>query len=117
MWRGQEDFALVSSLYNFEMKFITIEGDDDENPVVTNIEPNEEIVKQSEIPDGKVSDLIMLHRKNVHYDLIVPKSSIIAKEGCLDYQRIKNSEAERQKHHVVESCGYYPHVEITDKLR
>ena len=98
MWRGQEDFVLVSSLYNFKMKIITIEGDDDENPVVTNIEPNEEIVKESEIPDGKVSDLIMLHRKNVHYDLIVPKSSEIAKEGGLDYQRMKNSEAEKKKH-------------------
>ena len=40
----------------------------------------------------KISEMVLYHVENVHYDLIVPKDSIIAKEGGLDFHRKHNVE-------------------------
>ena len=74
---------------------ITITGEEDENPVVNIFEPNPELSESSELSAGQVPDMIVLHLKDSHYDLIVPKNSKLAIEGGLDYQR--EVEAKRNK--------------------
>ena len=41
MWRGQEDFIAVCSIYQINIKMITITGEN-KNPVVNIVEPNPE---------------------------------------------------------------------------
>ena len=57
-------------------------------------------IENDDFPPGKIPELVLYHEKDVHYDLIVPKDSTIAKEGGLDFQRKHNEEVlcEKQKH-------------------
>ena len=101
MWRGQEDFIAVCSIYQINIKMITITGEDDENPVVNIFEPNPELSDASEFSVGQVPDMTVLHLKDSHYDLIVPRNSKLAIEGGLDYQReveMKRNKQEKMDH-------------------
>ena len=85
MWRGHEDFSVVASAYQFNIKIITISGENDKKPRVNIIEPNPDIA--GVVPSGTVPDMVILHEENSHYNLIIPKSHTLALEGGLDYQR------------------------------
>ena len=87
MWRGQEDFAVVSNIYQFNIKIITIQSDDDDMPSVTTIEPNQKFQNCSEVPAGKIPEMTVLHHFDSHYSLIVPDKCWLAMNGGLDYQR------------------------------
>ena len=87
MWRGQEDFAVVSNIYQFNIKIITIQSDDDDMPSVTTIEPNQKFQNCSEVPAGKIPEMTVLHHFDTHYSLIVPDKCWLAMNGGLDYQR------------------------------
>ena len=41
---------------------------------------------------GKIQDMTLLHTKDTHFDLIVPKGCYLVEEGGLDYQREANRE-------------------------
>ena len=87
MWRGHEDFSAVCSTYQLKIKIITIKSENDKNPTVNTIEPNPVLAGFSEFPTGLIPEMLLLHEENSHYNLIIPKSSMLAKEGGLDYQR------------------------------
>jgi hypothetical protein len=72
MWRGHEDFSVVSNTYQFRIKIITVRGRQDENPSIEIIEPDPNFVRCSELPAGKVPEMIVLNEHNSHYDLIIP---------------------------------------------
>ena len=95
MWRGEEDFTVLCSLYKFGIKLITV--DDGNEPTVTLIKPNPVLERFSDFPAGQVPDMIVLHQKNSHYDLIVPKDSQLAIEGGFDYLRGKNKAKEEEE--------------------
>ena len=76
MWRGEEDFTVLCSLYKFKIKIITLDGECE--PSVSYIEPNPVLVRFSDFPEGKVPEMVILHQKDVHYDLIVPEDSVLA---------------------------------------
>ena len=92
MWRGHEDFAVISNTYQLSIKIITIQSVDDEIPSITVIEPNPEFANCSVIPVGKLPDMTVLHHFDSHYSLIVPKDCWLAQTGGLDHQR-----AQKQK--------------------
>ena len=94
MWRGDEDFSVISNTYQVTIQIITVRGLQDENPVIRKIEPNPDFSHCSELPPGKVPEMIVLHEHDSHYSLIVPQDSRLALEGGLDYQR---SQMEKQK--------------------
>ena len=96
MWRGHEDFAVISNTYQLKIKIITIQSDDDDMPSVTVIEPNPKFEKCSEVQAGKIPDMTVLHHFNSHYSLIVPSNCWLAQNGGLDYQR-KLSENKKNK--------------------
>ena len=103
MWRGHEDFLAVASAYQIKITVITIRSEDDPNPTVNIIEPNPALALKSDITKGVVPDMILLHRENVHYDLIIPTNNRLAIEGGLDMQRqeasknINNAENQNKK--------------------
>ena len=52
---------------------ITITGEEDENPVVNIFEPNPQLSESREFSAGQVPDMIVLHLKDSHYDMIKEK--------------------------------------------
>ena len=92
MWRGEEDFTVLCSLYKFNIKIITLNGESE--PSISYVEPNPVLMRFSDFPEGKVPDMMILHQKDVHYDLIVHKDSLLATEGGLDYQRVEQKKQE-----------------------
>ena len=97
MWRDHEDFAAICNIYQLKIKIITVGGWNDPNPVVSNHEPDPNFESNDmQFPPGKISDMILYHLKDVHFDLIVRKDSIIAKEGGLDFQRKSKNEEKRK---------------------
>ena len=55
------------------------------------IEQNPALEEISEIPFGKIPEMVILHEKDSHYNLVVPVNSRLALEGGLDLQRAKES--------------------------
>jgi hypothetical protein len=64
MWRGEEDFSLLCSMYKFNIKIITVDGSN--KPTITMIEPNPELSRFSDFPEGQIPDMVVLHQKNIH---------------------------------------------------
>ena len=79
MWRGDEDFTLLC------IKIMTVDGTN--KPTINIIEPNPELSRFSDFPGGQIPEMSVLHQKDVHYDLIVPRDSRLAKDGGFDIQR------------------------------
>ena len=108
MWRDHQDLAAISNIFKVKIKIITVENEMDSNPIIHIQEPDPDFkIVNDEFPPGKVPDMVLYHVKNVHYDLIVPKDSILAKEGGLDFQRKQNvellDENQKQNDDVKES--------------
>ena len=87
LWRGHEDFSVLSSTYQCNIKIITISGQNDPNPRVNIIEPNPEVKVINKYPQGYIPDMVLLHEEDLHYNLVIPKNSRLATDGGLDYQR------------------------------
>ena len=74
---------------------ITTDGENE--PIVNIIEPNPALASCSELPAGKIPDMIILHEKDSHYNLIIHESSRLALEGGLDYQRTEEKKKIEEK--------------------
>ena len=79
MWRDNADFAAISNIYQVRIKIITVTHTEDNNPSVINIEPDPDFLAMSEMVPWKISDMILLHTKDTHFDLIVPNKMKILK--------------------------------------
>ena len=78
MWRDHEDFVAVANIYQFVIKIITVTHSEDPKPVVNIIEPDPGYSSEGIISGGQISEMILLHTKDTHYDLIVSKTSSLA---------------------------------------
>ena len=93
MWRDHEDFAAICNIYQLNIKIITVKSSNDPNPIVSYHEPDPNFkTSEFQFPPGKISDMILYHVKDVHFDLIAKKDSAIVEEGGLDFQRKTKSE-------------------------
>ena len=104
MWRDHQDLAAISNIFKVKIKIITVKNEMDSNPIIHIQEPDPDFkINNDDFPPGKIPDMVLYHVKDVHYDLIVPKESMMAKEGGLDYQRKHNKEFvdEKQEHNDV----------------
>ena len=43
--------------------------------------------KLSELPAGQIPEMVLLHQEDSHYNLIIPRTSKLALDGGLDFQR------------------------------
>ena len=92
MWRGQEDFAVICTIYRLNIKIYKPDGSP---PTV--LVPLTDMPNPTNLPEGKVADLMILHEDECHFNLIVPRDGSLATEGGLDFQRrekvrLKNEE-------------------------
>ena len=95
LWRGDEDFTVICSIYKLNIKIYKPDGQ------LTVIEPRIDVPSPIGLPDGKVDDMLILYDGS-HYDLIVPRDGILATEGGLDFQRSEKSRLTDEEATVAE---------------
>ena len=78
MWRGQEDFTVICTIYRLNIKIYKPDG---QPPTV--LVPLTDMPNPTNLPDGKVADLMILHEDEFHYSLIVQRDGPFATEGGL----------------------------------
>ena len=86
MWSDGEDFVVISDMYQMRIKIITIKGLNDENPSVNWIYPDRDLKEYAEIKDAEIDDMVVLHKDDEHFDLIIDGNSDLAKMGSLSYR-------------------------------
>ena len=86
MWTDSEDLAVICDLYQVNIKVITTKGENDENPTVNHIAPDEGMKEFSELKGVKFEEMVLLHQEDCHFDLIVSKNSNLATVGSLSYR-------------------------------
>ena len=84
MWSDSEDLSVIADMYQVRIKIITTDVDMD--PTVSWIHPDESLKEHSEFKDVTVGDMVLLHDKDYHFNLIVPGDSDLATVGSLSYR-------------------------------
>ena len=64
---------------------ITTKGNADKSPSVTLIYPNTELKKFAELSDVDINDMVLFHKNDNHFNLVVNKDSDLATLGSLSY--------------------------------
>ena len=83
LWSDSEDLQVMSNLYQMKIMVITTKGEQDAHPTVNWIGPDPELDDYKLLPGGAVQDMKLLHYDELHYNLIISKSSDLAKNGVL----------------------------------
>ena len=86
MWSDSEDINVLSDMYQMKIKIITTTGENDTNPTVNWILPDEELKEYAELKNVEIDDLVLLHENDMHFNLIVSKKSDLAMLGSLSYR-------------------------------
>ena len=73
-------------MYQVNIKVISTKGENDKNPMVYCITPDQEMKPFAELKDVEIDEIVLLHERDVHFDLIVSKDSDLAKVGSLSFQ-------------------------------
>ena len=85
MWTDSEDLVVVSDMYQVRIKIITTKGENYENPVVNWIYPDEQMKEFAELKDVEIDDIVLLHEKDVHFNLIISEDNDLSKVGSLSF--------------------------------
>ena len=94
LWTDSEDLHVMANMYQMQIKVITSKGPEDSQPTVNMIGPDSELNNFKWIPEGKVTDMTLLHYDELHYNIIISKDDHIAKFGTLS-QYLTNEESEK----------------------
>ena len=86
MWTDSEDLAVISDLYQVEIKIITTTGPSDKNPTVNYIHPSLEMAEFSEHKNENLKEIVLLHEKDMHFNPIISKDSEVATYGSISYR-------------------------------
>ena len=88
LWSDTEELQVIANLYQVKIKVIKTEGDDYLNPVVLWIYPAEEMKTSRLIPEGCVSDMVLINYSDRHYNLVISKDHDIARYGVLSEREV-----------------------------
>ena len=94
LWTDSVDLQVMANMYQMQIKIITTKGPEDSHPTVNMIGPDPELNNFKLIPEGKVSDMKLLHYDESHYNLVISKDDHIAKFGTLSHY-LTNEESEK----------------------
>ena len=86
MWNDSEDLAIIADMYQMKIKIVTTKGLKDDNPSVNWIHPSSDLKKFAELKDVNIDDLVLLHVKDTHFNLVISNESDLAKYGSLSYR-------------------------------
>ena len=84
LWMDHGDLQAVSNHYKVKIHILStnIEGMEEPKARWTHLEPDERLKEFSSLPNG-LQDLWLMHIDRYHFDLIIEKESILAKEGII----------------------------------
>ena len=85
MWSDSEDLAVISDMYQVTIKVITTKGENDV-PTVNQIYPVETMKEFAELKNVQLDEMVLLHEKDMHFNLIVSGESDLATVGSLSYR-------------------------------
>ena len=83
MWSDSEELAILADLYQMRIKIITTNR---KNPTINWIYPDKNLAEYAELKDVEISDMILLHQEENHFDLVVSRNSNLATQGSLSYR-------------------------------
>ena len=83
MWSDSEDLAILADMYQLRIKVVTTNR---EKPTVNWIYPDKNLAEYAELKDVEISDMILLHEDENHFDLVVSRNSKLATQGSLSYR-------------------------------
>ena len=86
MWTDSEDLAVVSDMYQVNIKVITSKGEKDTKPTVNWIFPDESLKEFAELKDVELEDIVLMHEADSHFNLIVSEQSELATLGSLSFR-------------------------------
>ena len=81
-----EDLAVISDIYQVRIKIITTTGMTDKNPTANWIYPDAMMKEFSELKNVELGDMVLMHEKDSHFNLIVSQDSELATVGSLYYR-------------------------------
>ena len=73
-------------MYQMKIKVVTTSGPNDKNPTVNWIHPDQDLKKFAELKDVQIDDLVLLHEKDTHFNLVITNESDLAKYGSLSFR-------------------------------
>ena len=88
-WSDSEDLVVLSDMYQIKIKIITTKGQNDPNPIVNWIHPDPNLKNLAEL-NIDMKDMVLIHEDDLHFNLIIPGDSDLAKLGSLS-RREKSS--------------------------
>ena len=100
MWTDSEDLIVVADMYQVNIKVISTRGESDKNPTVNWISPDQEMKQFAELKDVEIDDMVLLHERDTHFNLIVSEDSDLVKLGSLSFR-----------------SNIGPNIEIKDKVQ
>ena len=79
LWSDCEDLLAMCNLYQMNIKVISITDVEDKHPDVYMLGPDEALEDQKIVSKGTISNMLLLHYKNKHFNLVVNKDSPLIK--------------------------------------
>ena len=73
-------------MYQIKIKIITLKGPTDKKPTVNWIYPDENMKQFAELKNVEIGEMVLLHEKDNHFNLIISKDSDLAKFGSLSHR-------------------------------
>ena len=79
LWMDSEDFHVICNMYQLQIKVISYHNENDTKPVINIIGPDETMKKFALVPKSLISDIILYHQYETHFDLITSLESLLVK--------------------------------------
>ena len=86
LWSDSEDLAVIADMFQINIKIITSKSDNDQKPTENWIFPDKEMKQFAELKDVELKDMILFHKNDSHFDLIIDKNDDLATMGSLSHR-------------------------------
>ena len=86
MWTDSEDLIIVSDMFQIRIKVISTKGENDKNPNVYWVYPDEEMKQFAELKNVELLDMVLLHENDTHFNLIVSEDNDLVNEGSISFR-------------------------------
>ena len=83
LWTDSEDLAVISDMYQVEIKIVTSKGKHDKNPTENWIKPDPDMRDVAELKDVDLETMVLYHENDCHFDLVIDKYSELAVKGSI----------------------------------
>ena len=86
MLSDSEDLAVISDMFQVNIKIITTKGPKDENPTVNWILPDEDMKDHADLKHVELNEMVLYHENDLHFNLIVSEGDDLVTKGSLSFR-------------------------------